>query len=111
LAFGEGIGSMFGGTVQKGWCWMGVGTVGTWRGLTGPDNASYSQFSSRHTAVVHFAYADGSVHPLQRTVDSQAYGSAAPNPPNPQSFRAGWALAEMAGYQDGQAANEALLAP
>jgi prepilin-type N-terminal cleavage/methylation domain-containing protein len=111
LAFGEGCGSMIAGQVLKGWSWMGVGTVGTWRGLVGPDNSSWSQFSSRHTAVVHFAFADGSVHPLQRNVDSQPYNSASPNPPSPGSFPAWWALAEMAGFQDGQSANEGLLAP
>jgi hypothetical protein len=111
LAFGEGVGSMSGGSIQRGWSWMGVGTVGTWRGLTGPDNSSWSQFSSRHTAVVHFAFADGSVHPLQRSVDSKPYSSAAPNPPDPTAYPAWWALAEMAGYQDGQVADEALLVP
>ncbi len=111
LAFGEGIGSMLNSSVGKAWSWMGVGTVGTLRGLTGPDNSSWSQFSSRHTAVVHFAYADGSVHPLQRSVDSKAYSSNQPQPPSYQAFAAWWALAEMAGYQDNLTPNEGILTP
>jgi hypothetical protein len=124
LAFGECTGSMgaeeqgtFGltgisnGTVIAGLGWMGEGCMGTWRGLDGPDNGSWAKFGSRHTAVVHFAYADGSVHPLARTVDLNPWLSARPNPPAGQSFTAWWALAELAGYQDGQVAQEALLVP
>jgi hypothetical protein len=61
--------------------------------------------------VVHFAFADGSVHPLNRNVDLNAWLSARPNPPAPGSFPAWWALASLCGYQDGLPINESLLVP
>jgi hypothetical protein len=127
FAFGESCGSMgaeegaayygFGGggpsngTVTAGLSWMGYSPLGVWRGLDGPDNGSWAKFSSRHTAVVHFAYLDGSVHPITRSVDIKPWLSARPNPPAGQAFTAWWALAELAAYQDGQVAQEALLVP
>jgi hypothetical protein len=122
FAFGESCGSMgsgndlgvpgvTNGTVVGGLSWMGYSPLGTWRGLDGPDNGSWAKYSSRHTAVVHFAYLDGSVHPITRSVDLKPWLSARPDPPGPQAFTAWWALAELAGYQDGQVAQEALLVP
>jgi prepilin-type processing-associated H-X9-DG protein len=92
---------------------MGTGNMGTWRGFgQGPDAGSWATFGSRHTGVVQFAYADGSVHPLTRAVDYvNPWVSARPNPPNPQTYAAWWAFAEMAAYQDGLVANQAILAP
>jgi prepilin-type N-terminal cleavage/methylation domain-containing protein len=110
-AFGEGTGDMVGGATSLGWGWMGMGDMGMWRGLDGPDTGSWAKFDSRHTAVVHFAFADGSVHPLNRNVDLNAWLSARPNPPAPGSFPAWWALASLCGYQDGLPINESLLVP
>jgi hypothetical protein len=125
LAFGESCGTMgdegaqwFGlsgissGTVVAGLSWMGYSPMATWRGLDGPDGGTPVKFSSRHTAVVHFAYLDGSVHPISRSVDEHPWDDGPqPNPPDPQACAAWWALAELAAYQDGQVAQEGLLVP
>ncbi len=129
-AFGEATGSMgneeysyYGlngpfianGSIIQGYAWMGFGVMGMWRGLDGPDNGSWAKFGSRHTAVVHFAYADGSVHPVSRVVDSHGwYGPRAnkrPDPPPYSAFPGWWALAQLCGYQDGMVAQEGLLSP
>jgi prepilin-type N-terminal cleavage/methylation domain-containing protein/prepilin-type processing-associated H-X9-DG protein len=102
------------GTVTAGYAWFGCGALVTAYGLAGPDNSFPGQFGSRHTAVVNFAYADGSVHSLRRaTAASDIFVSQANSqyPPDPQQYPAWWALQFMAGYQDGQAANESILAP
>jgi hypothetical protein len=111
LAFGEGTGEMANGVPSVSWGWMGQGAMGVWRGLEGPTSGSWASFGSRHLKVVHFAFADGSVHPLGRKVDLNAWLSARPNPPSSKDFSAWWALAELAGYQDGLVANEEALAP
>src|SRR5262249_17844009 len=43
--------------------WMGVGAVPTWGGVPreGARDLAAAHFSSRHVAVVHFAFGDGSV--------------------------------------------------
>src|SRR5262249_24959746 len=81
LAFGEGVGDMSGGVSSLAWGGMGTGNMGTWRGFgQGPDAGSWATFGSRHTGVVQFAYADGSVHPLTRAVDYvNPWVSARPN--------------------------------
>lgn len=65
LLFGEGLALNTNGRRMRAWAWMGVGTVGTSRGLQGPRDAINS-FSSRHHAGVQFCFADGSVHLLRR---------------------------------------------
>jgi hypothetical protein len=111
LAFGEGTGDMTGGVTSLAWGWMGQGAMGTWRGLGGPDSGSWAQFGSRHASVVHFAYADGAVHPLSRAVGVRAWESDRPNPPDMKTYPAWWALQELAGRQDGQVPDEKLLNP
>jgi prepilin-type N-terminal cleavage/methylation domain-containing protein len=136
LAFGEICGGMgpgndgniYGGNAPKStpdgyisesFAWMGCGMMDTQWGLGGPDTALPWQFSSRHTAVVHFAYADGSVHALRRaTTGTDILSNPGPNggwnsndPPNPQNYPAWWAFNMMAAYQDGQFAQESILAP
>jgi hypothetical protein len=100
-AFGEGTGEMANGVTTLGWSWMGHGAAGMWQGLGGPDGAPWAAFGSRHTAVVQFAFADGSVHSLNRDVNRNAWLSARPNPPAPRSFLAWWELARLCAYQDG----------
>jgi prepilin-type N-terminal cleavage/methylation domain-containing protein len=139
LAFGEVCGGMgpgndgniFGGNSPKStpsgqivetFAWMGCGMNDTQWGLGGPDTSFPWQFSSKHTAVVHFAFADGSVHPLRRAVDwTDILSTSTPpgpgggwnsgNPPNFKQYPAWWTLQFLAGYQDGQVAQESLLVP
>ena len=46
--------------------WVGVGAIYSRRGLGQGTDAEWRQFSSFHTAVVHFALGDGSVKGLRR---------------------------------------------
>jgi prepilin-type N-terminal cleavage/methylation domain-containing protein/prepilin-type processing-associated H-X9-DG protein len=112
LAFGEGVGNMSGGVSTTAWGWMGQGAMCTWRGMWGPDTGSWAAFGSRHTSgVVQFAFADGSVHTMQRSVDLTPWMNSRPNPPNAQQYPAWRALAQMTGYQDGQVPNQSYLFP
>jgi prepilin-type N-terminal cleavage/methylation domain-containing protein/prepilin-type processing-associated H-X9-DG protein len=138
LAFGEVTGGMgpgndgniFGGNntlsglgmITETFAWMGCGMNDTQWGLGGPDNSLPWQFSSRHDGVVNFAYADGSVHGLRRaTAWTDILSTSSPpgpgggwnsgNPPSQAQYPGWWAFNYMAGYQDGQVANEAILVP
>ncbi len=57
------------------WAWMGGGTMWTLLPLSLSDDAeaSYYRFGSDHADVVQFAYADGSVHPVEKEIDYQVY--------------------------------------
>jgi type II secretory pathway pseudopilin PulG len=100
------------GVVIEGLSWMGVGTCDTQWGLGGPNTSLPWQFSSRHTSVVHFAFADGSVRPLARGVGASDVTSTGDNnPPDPATSPAWWTLQYLAGYRDGQVAQETLLTP
>ncbi len=139
LAFGEVTGGMgpgndgniFGGNAPKAtpsghitetFAWMGCGMNDTQWGLGGPDTSFPWQFSSKHTGVVHFAFADGSVHPLRRaTVWTDILSTSTPpgpnggwnsnNPPDHAAYPAWWVLQYMAGMADGQVTDEGLLTP
>jgi prepilin-type N-terminal cleavage/methylation domain-containing protein/prepilin-type processing-associated H-X9-DG protein len=71
IAFGE-----YGGTHSTGLppeftvSWMGAGWLSTRLGLA-PISGDWNwrQFSSKHSGVVNFAFADGSVHAISRTAD------------------------------------------
>lgn len=78
----------------------------TYRGLRGPrDNVYGDSFASRHPAVVQFCFADGSVRGLHR---GQTFWNG--NPDTPRS--ADWyVLQQLAGRQDGQAADTSSLLP
>ncbi len=147
LAFGEVTGDMgalafpatkVNGQIVTGFSWFGCGANDTAWGLMGPDCAHVWDFASKHTAVVHFAFADGSVHPLARrvgggsgtsgdvgdTINGELGGPNAnggsgaiwpagnwANPLPYASNNAWWVYQILAGYQDGQATNEGLLSP
>jgi prepilin-type N-terminal cleavage/methylation domain-containing protein len=144
LAFGEACGAMgklegtnVNGQVTAGFAWFGCGVNDTAWGLMGPDTSHLWDFSSRHTAVVNFAMADGSVHPLARVVGggsgttgdigdtiSGELGGANANGgsgtvwpagnwanPLPQSYTSWWVYQYMCGMQDGQVAQESMLTP
>jgi prepilin-type processing-associated H-X9-DG protein len=76
LMFGEGLGRTYPGSPDFQWTWMGTGAMATFNGLkTGgtsppgilPQNATeitWAGFSSLHTGVVQFVFADGSVRAI-----------------------------------------------
>jgi prepilin-type N-terminal cleavage/methylation domain-containing protein/prepilin-type processing-associated H-X9-DG protein len=112
LLIGEGIGNVTAsGQRTLVWTWMGFGGTGTWQGLGGPQSAGWGQFSSRHTGVVQFAYADGSVHGLKREGTAWTTNSdpskgcqvALPPvaPPPPAQYGTWYVLQALAGYKDG----------
>ncbi len=69
LLFGEAVGN---DNTGYGYCWMGVGTLGTKWGLTlNPD--VWGRFESRHPGIVHFCLADGSVRQLSTEIDQDTY--------------------------------------
>jgi hypothetical protein len=68
LFFGETLAGSFPGVRDLRLTWMGAGGMPTAWGLTnGP--VGWYQFSSKHTAVVNFAFGDGSVHGIQKSVN------------------------------------------
>jgi prepilin-type N-terminal cleavage/methylation domain-containing protein/prepilin-type processing-associated H-X9-DG protein len=69
LLFGETLGGNAIGSRDYVQSWMGSGTLFTDWGLapadwwgTGTADVDYFQYSSRHTGIINFAFADGSVH-------------------------------------------------
>ncbi|HLN32572.1 MAG TPA: DUF1559 domain-containing protein [Gemmataceae bacterium] len=84
LAFGETLtGFHIDGQRQFEIAWMGAGWWYTGWGLapiyqneygTGPFNDfTFRQFSSKHTGIINFAFADGSVHSISRSADFGTY--------------------------------------
>jgi prepilin-type N-terminal cleavage/methylation domain-containing protein/prepilin-type processing-associated H-X9-DG protein len=116
LFIGEGLGSVSSGSRSLAWTWMGFGAGGTWQGLAGPQNASWGQFASRHTGVVQFAFADGSVRGLKRdgtawttnSDPSKGCQTGLPSPPPPPQSQYGtwYVLQALAGYKDGDVIND-----
>lgn len=117
LLFGEGLGdynSTSPGVRYYGWSWLGFGALYTWRGLDGPDSASWGQFSSRHFSAVNFCFADGAVRGLQRadtvynpwavsaSCTSVAVSAAVPPPATQSSW---FVLQSLAGINDGAVLN------
>src|SRR5262249_39192978 len=97
LLFGEAIGGEpTGQTISL--SWMGCGSMVTAYGMTDNPPAgdlNWERFSSQHTGVVQFCFADGSVRPVVSSVGTlDAQGNA---PPNYLLFN------YLAGYSDGQA--------
>jgi prepilin-type N-terminal cleavage/methylation domain-containing protein len=91
LAFGEGI-TIDSGTVS--WSWASIGGLPTLIGLRNAGTSTNTPFgfASRHTGIVQFALADGSVRGLRP-------GSS--NVWNPASAD-WWTLQRMAGMADGE---------
>jgi prepilin-type N-terminal cleavage/methylation domain-containing protein/prepilin-type processing-associated H-X9-DG protein len=89
LAFGEGLGALTQGKHDRMWSWMGCSMVAYWGNQT-PDNSQWYNFSSRHTGLSNFAFADGSVRPILQG-------------PYVWLSQNWYLLMEAAGYQDGYA--------
>ncbi|HEY7329811.1 MAG TPA: DUF1559 domain-containing protein [Gemmataceae bacterium] len=64
LMFGETLGGTNKGTRDFNLAWMGAGCLPTAWDLTDP--CQWNTFGSNHTAVVQFAFGDGSVHMLRK---------------------------------------------
>jgi len=60
----------------EGWAWIGAGSIPTAWGVNGNPYTHY-MFSSMHTAVVNFAYADGSVRGINKSANTRTIRSAA----------------------------------
>jgi hypothetical protein len=116
LMFGEALGDLnslagASGGRYYGWSWMGFGIMYTWRGLGGPDVASWGQFASMHSAVVHFCFADGSVRGLGRadtlynpwpaSTSCTTLPASAAVPPPAATQPGWWVLQNLAGMRDG----------
>jgi prepilin-type N-terminal cleavage/methylation domain-containing protein len=64
IGFGETVGQ-FPGAKDFRLCWAGSGSFGAKYGLT--NQTAWSQYGSKHTAVVNFGFMDGSVRALTKT--------------------------------------------
>jgi prepilin-type N-terminal cleavage/methylation domain-containing protein len=86
--------------------WMGVGAVPTWGGLPseGAGDLAAAHFSSRHVAVVHFAFGDGSVRGLRRGSSWIDWANGDLASLYPSGYPADWwVFQELAGMADGGA--------
>ncbi len=99
--FGEGQGSSknnASGIIKVKWQWMGTGALPAKFGIaTSPTLANYTQYSSGHTGIVLFGFADGSVRGIRP-------GSTAIR--NPTSPGSDWYVFQaLAGMADGTVIN------
>jgi len=91
LAFGESLVGGFPGQRDFSMSWMGSGTMPVTYGLNPtstnvygqPNTFTWAQFSSKHTGITNFSFADGSVHSISNSINLTI-------------------LAELAGMSDGQ---------
>jgi prepilin-type N-terminal cleavage/methylation domain-containing protein/prepilin-type processing-associated H-X9-DG protein len=98
LMFGEALGVDPDPSTNKyGGAWIAVGSLPCIHGLPQPGQVyTYYDFGSRHTGIVNFCFADGSVRPLKSGI---SYWDLA-HPPSPPS---GWLVFQaLCGYKDGE---------
>lgn len=69
LLIGEAVGEQVRGQLQYSYSWMGCGAMPLVEGIG--DTTLWNNFSSNHSGIVNFAYADGSVHGVETNVDEQ----------------------------------------
>ncbi len=70
IAFGETLGGTFYGSRDFRLAWMGAGAMPTAWGLPTDQNARWYRFSSKHSGIVQFGFADGSVRGLRKGATS-----------------------------------------
>jgi prepilin-type N-terminal cleavage/methylation domain-containing protein/prepilin-type processing-associated H-X9-DG protein len=70
LMFGESLGGKCQGTRDYSMAWIGIGSWYTARGVV--EDCDWTHWSSRHTGVVQFCYADGSVRGVRKGADLSA---------------------------------------
>jgi prepilin-type N-terminal cleavage/methylation domain-containing protein/prepilin-type processing-associated H-X9-DG protein len=73
LMFGEALGGAAVGSRDWVFTWTGVGSMATYWGLPENDSVGWWTFSSMHTGVVNFCFADGSVRSLRRSSDYDTF--------------------------------------
>ncbi len=98
LMFGEALGVDPDPTSNKyGGAWIAVGSLPCIHGLPQPGQVyTYYDFGSRHTGVVNFCFADGSVRPLRAGASYWDLQNP-PSPPTP------WLVFQaLCGYKDGE---------
>jgi type II secretory pathway pseudopilin PulG len=66
LMFGECASSTLSGGITVAHSWMGSGCLPTAWGTVDQQGGAWYAFTSHHTAVVQFCYADGSVHGIRK---------------------------------------------
>jgi prepilin-type N-terminal cleavage/methylation domain-containing protein/prepilin-type processing-associated H-X9-DG protein len=98
LLFGEALGVDPDPSSNKyGGAWIAIGSLPCIHGLPQPGQTyTYYDFGSRHTGVVNFCFADGSVRPLRAGTSYWDFQ----NPPSPPT---GWLVFQaLCGYKDGE---------
>ncbi|WP_246539362.1 DUF1559 domain-containing protein [Telmatocola sphagniphila] len=73
IAFGETLGGTDTGPRDYSLTWAGAGSMPLYWGLPKPSN--WYNFSSKHTDIIQFAYADGSVRHLRKGVGTTPYSA------------------------------------
>ncbi|HLJ96800.1 MAG TPA: DUF1559 domain-containing protein [Gemmataceae bacterium] len=102
LMFGECLGGPQpppSGSPQYGFSWFGVGALPTLAGLP-VQYPQYYQFSSKHTGVVNFCYADGHVAGIK--VGSSKWNPLLPESEKPPPTADWFVLQQLAGMRDGE---------
>jgi len=104
LMYGEGLGGRGVGVRDFAWSWM-AGTMCTAWGLGSPQNSQWYMFSSRHPAVVQFAFGDCSTRGLRRgTTQTQVFQWGSPFGASDYGL-----LQQIAGRKDGMNLNTATI--
>jgi len=119
LFFGESVGTFDDNNQRTDvFCWMGAGSLTTWRGLSlrsrpaSQGGPTRERFSSVHASGVQFAMGDGSVRTLRpENTSSGLLGAGDPTisvatQPAPQEWKI---LQLLAGWKDGQRGNVDIL--
>ena len=73
IAFGETLGGAETGPRDYALTWMGAGSLPLYWGL--PTPAQWYTFGSKHTGMVQFGWADGSVRPIRKGIGTNAGSS------------------------------------
>jgi prepilin-type N-terminal cleavage/methylation domain-containing protein/prepilin-type processing-associated H-X9-DG protein len=111
LMFGEALGGPNpppSGSPLYGFSWFGMGALPTVGGLP-VQYPEYYQFSSKHTGVVNFCYADGSVRGLK--VASSAWDPLQTTPDKPPPPNDWFVFQQLAGMRDGQTLDSTSMEP
>jgi prepilin-type processing-associated H-X9-DG protein len=100
--FGESLGGRVPGPLTRGLreganSWMGTGALITNFGMPAAGQYYYYGFSSRHPGIAHFAFCDGSVHPLKFPIETPT------TTPTPEDYTA---FIYITGYHDGKVFDE-----
>jgi prepilin-type N-terminal cleavage/methylation domain-containing protein len=95
--FGESLNSSYGSPRDVGFTWASCGFLPSFWVIPGtPQELFWGDWSSNHTGIVNFAFADGSIRPIRNTGRDPSTG--APHSPLTTAEQAFWALS---GFADG----------